>query len=436
VWLILYSNLIRLEDGNWYKDADQDGKPDWNPEIIPTEPEETHEPQNTIPDEGIPLTREQIAQVNEAFASLIQEGNGVVGASPVSCFFTSYYRNPTGIDLKEFLRHFSGSGIVENWYGTVTEEEFDHIRTLEGFPFSNVDSLERMPVPVTKYPASAVNAVLYHYTGFTLTDLKNAGGYGDVLYSEEYDAFYTFVSDFAPGMFTCTGGTIYDGVVELLSSEGNLMFLVERDGRYYIEAHYPISYLNPTELTADEIAHWNEILAPTVLRADGVEVSSPVSNFFTCFYHDPREIELDSFLKYFNTIGFSEQTREPVTEDEFNALIWHEDFPYPEVRDGAELYASFWKHTSGDIDLILSYYTGIGEDDLYDSGPDSSVIYLPEYDTYYHFQNSVEPGTFTVVSGWDHDFCIILNSAEGTTLSLIKDSTSPIGYYIESHLPK
>ena len=439
VWSILYCNLIRLEDGNWYRDSNRDGVLDWEPEIIPTEPEETHEPQNTLPDEGIPLTAEQIAQVNKAFAPTrsYQVGNlTCVESTPISCFFTSAYRNPTQIDLAEFLRHFSGEGIVEGWYGAVNDAEFDHIRTLDGFPFPNVTSLEEMPVPVHKYPASAVNAVLYHYTGFTLTDLENAGNKGGVLYSEIYDAYYNFVSDFGPGMFTCTEGWIYPSGVMLYSSQGNVMYLVKRNGEYLIEAHYPASYLEPNELTPEEIAHWNEILAPTVLRDDGLKIPSPVSNFFTCFYMTPQEIDLDAFLKHFNTVGFREYTKEPIGEEEFNVLIWHEDFPYPEVRDGAELYASFWKHTSDEIDQILSYYTGVNLDTLQDAGVDGPMLYLEEYDAYYHFQNSTEPGTFTVVSGWDYDFCIILNSAEGTTLTLMKDSMSPFGYYIESHVPQ
>lgn len=436
VWMILYSDLIRLEDGNWYLDSNRDGVPNWEPEIIPTEPEETHEPQNTIPKEGIPLTREQIIQVNTAFVSLIQDEYGGMGVSPISNFFSSFYRDPTDIELDEFLRHFSGEGIVEDWYGIVTEEEYDDIRVLEGFPFPNATDLDKLMVPINKYPASAVSQVLYHYTGYNLMDLKNANGFGNAFYSEKYDSFYTFVGDLVVDTFTCTGGRIYDGAVELYSGEGNILYLVERNGRYCIESYYPDPAVVPLQLSSEEIDRWNEILASTVMRADGVEVPSPVSNFFTCFYDTPEEIDLNAFLKYFNTIGFRDQVKEPVTEEEFNALIWLEDFPYPEVREGAELYASFWKHTSDEIDQILSYYAGVSVASLRDSGSDGPMLYLEEYDAYYVFQNSTEPGSFTVISGWDYDSYITLNSAEGTTLMLIKDSMSPIGYYIKSHLPR
>lgn len=202
-----------------------------------TTPEETISPPGMESMDGISLTQEQIDQVNEAFASTMEEESGAYVATPVSCFFTSYYEHPSQIDLKEFLRHFSAYGIVEDWTGDVTEEEFDHLRTQEGFLFPEKENLDDMPVPIHKYPSEVVDAVIHHYTGVHLDELEDACGRGDAFYSEKYDAYYNHTSDFGPGTFTCTGGIIYDGYVELYSKHSVLVLQQGDDGRYCIASH-------------------------------------------------------------------------------------------------------------------------------------------------------------------------------------------------------
>ena len=47
------------------------------------------------------------------------------------------------------------------------------------------------------------DATLEEWAGITTEDLRSTDG---VLYLEAYDAYYTFTSDFGPGVFLCTGG--------------------------------------------------------------------------------------------------------------------------------------------------------------------------------------------------------------------------------------
>lgn len=196
--------------------------------------------------EGTALTEQQIEQVNEAFACIrTWEEDGVthVSSTAISNFFTCYYRTPEGIDLREFLRYFGAYGVVNDFDSDITEEEFWVLKELKGedFPFNGIEDYEEAVLrsaPIHKKPYDVVDAVLVHYTGVHLDALKDMED-PPVLYLEEYDAFYNFSSDFGPGIFNCTGGTIYDGYVELYSTEGNVLTLREENGRYYIQSHLP-----------------------------------------------------------------------------------------------------------------------------------------------------------------------------------------------------
>lgn len=84
------------------------------PPAVDTAPEtEAPEVPSDLPEGAVPLTAEEIAQVNEAFESVYIEEN-LAYANPICCFFTSDYHRPEEIGLSEFLRHFSpGEGISD-----------------------------------------------------------------------------------------------------------------------------------------------------------------------------------------------------------------------------------------------------------------------------------------------------------------------------------
>ena len=76
-------------------------------------PSETTPPPETTPaSESVrPLTQEEVAAVNEAFASWTEE-DGVTIATPVSGFFTSYYDDVTRLDFAAFLQYFPAAGTL------------------------------------------------------------------------------------------------------------------------------------------------------------------------------------------------------------------------------------------------------------------------------------------------------------------------------------
>ena len=167
---------------------------------------ETTPPPTETPMAGRPLTGEEVAQVNEAFLSHM-ERDGVTYATPVSGFFTSFYDDVTQLDFFDFLYYFPGDGTL----GEEDQAEFDALAALPDFPYRDeVDTLgwaspKDLPVPIHRIPRASVDEALERYAGITAADLADTSG---VPYSEEYDAWYTFSSDFGPGTFVCAGGQV------------------------------------------------------------------------------------------------------------------------------------------------------------------------------------------------------------------------------------
>lgn len=151
----------------------------------------------------VPLTQEQIANANEAFASQTvtrkdPQGPALVSPTAVSCFFTSCYSDPRELDLQEFLRYCPVGSILED----SDREEFLAVIRASGMP--QTDPLpSQYIVPVHRLPREEVSALLETYAGITAEDLKNTE---KALYLEQYNAYYVFTSDFGPGYFQCVGG--------------------------------------------------------------------------------------------------------------------------------------------------------------------------------------------------------------------------------------
>ena len=188
-------------------------------ETTPPLSEESPAPVET-PMAGRPLTGEEVAEVNEAFLSHM-ERDGVTYATPVSGFFTSYYDDVTQLDFFGFLYYFPGDGTL----GEADQAEFNALAALPDFPYRDeVDTLgwaspEDLPVPVHRIPRSSVDAALERYAGITSADLADTSG---VPWLEEYDAWYTFSSDFGPGTFPCAGGQVDEeaGIALLWTDRG------------------------------------------------------------------------------------------------------------------------------------------------------------------------------------------------------------------------
>lgn len=196
-----------------------------------------------------PLTQEEIDRVNEAFSALAEQ-DGVAYTTPVSGFFTSYYDDVKDLDFMEFLRYFPDDGLVEN----ADQEEFAALAALPDFPFAEEaaslgwTSPSDLPVPIHRILRSSVDETLERYAGITSADLASTD---DTLYLPEYDAWYTFTSDFGPGFFICAGGQVDETAGSTLLwanpwEDGSRTELtLERDGEAWRIRSFRISYPDP-----------------------------------------------------------------------------------------------------------------------------------------------------------------------------------------------
>lgn len=138
---------------------------------------------------------------------------------------TSYYDDVTELNFEEFMRYFPGDG------SQVTDAEFEALRKVDGWPFDWEESLEKMSVPVHKYPKRLVDLILGEYAGISTAGLNTK----DVAYLPEYDAYYNYTSDFGPGMFVCTRGEKDGDLIRLYSEVGGskLLTLRQVNGKTY-----------------------------------------------------------------------------------------------------------------------------------------------------------------------------------------------------------
>ena len=180
------------------------------------------------------LTEDQIALVNEAFEPRVYDKQGnVIGVNPWSCFFTSYYDDVRQMDFEEFLRYFPGDG------SEAGDAEFEALKSVDVWPFRQVETRGKMPVPIHKYSSRLINLVLDEYAGITLHDLDTS----KVAYLAEYDAYYNYTSDFGPGMFVCTRGEVDGDVVRLYGEYDDwskVLTLRKEGSQYRVVSHQKI----------------------------------------------------------------------------------------------------------------------------------------------------------------------------------------------------
>lgn len=127
------------------------------------------------------LTSEEIARINQAFVStkeVLVNGQPIVQATPISCFFTSQYADVTQIDLEEFLRYCPiGSVLTDD-----DAQEFQAVMQQINPGFDDETALPSgYPVPVHRFKREDVSALLKKYANITVEDLQNTEG---VIYSK------------------------------------------------------------------------------------------------------------------------------------------------------------------------------------------------------------------------------------------------------------
>ena len=159
------------------------------------------------------LSQQELDAYNAVTDCTIRDESGdITGMDihPASYFLTSYYGNVLDLNFAEFLRYFPEDG------GISDEAEYEALRNLDSWPFKQAESMEQMPVPIHKISAASVNEVLRAYGGITAADLSNTDG---VFYLKDYDAYYTYTSDFGFSSFAAESGQQVENYVYLY---GNL----------------------------------------------------------------------------------------------------------------------------------------------------------------------------------------------------------------------
>ena len=168
------------------------------------------------------LTQEELAAYNAVMDPAVRDESGDIvdfHIQPFSYFFSSYYKNVRNLNFEEFIRYFPDSG-------QATEAEFEALKKLDDWPFKQVARMEDMPVPIHRHTVSSINEVLTRWGGITTSDLDTAG----VCYLEEYDAYYTYTSDFNMFYFIAESGEQVGNYVYLRKSveNGNIAVLTLR----------------------------------------------------------------------------------------------------------------------------------------------------------------------------------------------------------------
>ena len=184
------------------------------------------------------LTQEQIDAVNDAFVCDRTDDDETLGHFAVNGFFLSTYDDVRDLNLERFLAYFGECGEED-----ISEEEFAQLK--DKWADFKAERLEDFPLPIHRYPASAVEAVLQRFAGIGLADLKDIQEpFSGYTYLESTDAFYNTTSDYAPGYFICTGGEVnleeeyarlYGSTAGLFSGEAVLK-LVKNGKNWYIHS--------------------------------------------------------------------------------------------------------------------------------------------------------------------------------------------------------
>ena len=212
------------------------------------DPEAVHqEALKSVLKTDVSLTQEQIDAVNAVFADYELSTDDTLGHFAVNGFFTSTYEDVRELNLKEFLTYFGECGEED-----ISEEEFAQLK--DKWDDFKAERLEDFPLPIHRYPALAVEAVLQRFAGIGLADLKDIQEpFSGYTYLESTDAFYNTTSDYSPGYFTCTGGSIdaFGEYVQLFGwasrFPGESILRLEKDGEnWYIKSF-------TLEIPADEL---------------------------------------------------------------------------------------------------------------------------------------------------------------------------------------
>lgn len=196
-------------------------------------------------------------------------------------------------------------------------------------------------------------------------------------------------------------------------------------GNYFEEAFKGIKAGKDRKLTDDEV---NQIEKAFVEKFPGSEFDGNInitSNFFKAgSYNNPKEIDLDSFIKYFPSKNYEENS------DEHKAIIEKlkklDSFSEFEFSSKNMPLVEIDKNL---VDATLKKYAGIVSDDVKSK---DKCLYLKENNAYYTFVSDVGIGTFYPNEGEIKGNDLVLKNNYATLTLENKDGN----YFIKSYIEK
>lgn len=196
-------------------------------------------------------------------------------------------------------------------------------------------------------------------------------------------------------------------------------------GNYFEQAFKGIETGKDRKLTDDEVNQIKKVFVEKRPGSEFDEIKNITSNFFKAgSYNDPKEMDLDSFIKYFPSKVLEENS------DEFKTTL--EKLKKLDSFSEFELSAKLMPLVEIDknlVDATLKKYAGIVSDDVKSKG---MCLYLKEKNAYYTFVSDVCIGTFYPTEGEIKGNDLVLKSNYATLTLENKDGK----YFVKSYIEK
>lgn len=194
-------------------------------------------------------------------------------------------------------------------------------------------------------------------------------------------------------------------------------------GNYFEEAFKGIKSGKDRKLTDEEIKQIEKVFVEKFPGSE--DIINITSNFYKAGnYNDPKEIDLDGFIKYFPSKVLEENS------DEFKSTL--EKLKKLDIFSEFESSSKLMPLVEVDknlVDATLIKYAGINSDDVKSK---DKCLYLKENNAYYTFVSDVSIGTFVPEEGEIKGNDLILKSDSATLTLENKDGR----YFVKSYIEK
>lgn len=183
--------------------------------------------------EKVSLTADELAVWTDRLKAEVwsEENEEEFSTSEVNGFFLSDWADPRQLDFFAFVSYFPMQTHLKNGDGGYTELMAAYEEKY-GEPFNG-------DVPINVIKVSDINAVLTKYAGITVDDLTEDWENGaEYIYLPEYDAVYTFVSDYGPGEFVPIDGCREDNML-ILNSSDHTLTIKDTGDAWQLMSHLP-----------------------------------------------------------------------------------------------------------------------------------------------------------------------------------------------------